>query len=265
MVCTTGLYLTASSVAEVDTLDVRSCTTGVLTDESAGGGSQNLLIRTVPADGMTTQTGVKATSGVSHSVRSSEIFNFAQYGAWVGQFGLLDLGTSSSHGENWIEPGSGYSPLKYIATKPPRGSGLPVVSAEYNYYGTSSPSSSLFGTYVDYDPFLSEPPGSASQFQLGADVSIEVPGIARAFPNPFTGSIQIEFRPARGVTDSRVAIVDVAGRLVARLGDATPRGDLLLVDWDGRSEQGVSVAPGVYFARIPTSFGVKTLKLQKVR
>jgi hypothetical protein len=81
-----------------------------------------------------------------------------------------------------------------------------------------------------------------------------------ACPNPARGRAHIRFGlPTAG--PARLAIYDVAGRLVRCLVDGpVPAGNQEL-EWDGKDDQGGSVAPGVYYLRLEA--GAESL-LQKM-
>jgi hypothetical protein len=78
---------------------------------------------------------------------------------------------------------------------------------------------------------------------------IERFAIESTVPNPFTGRTRITFAlPNAGPV--RLSIYDVAGRRVTQLVDETRSRGRFNVDWDGRDQNGRSVTPGVYFARL---------------
>jgi len=68
-------------------------------------------------------------------------------------------------------------------------------------------------------------------------------------PNPFSDQASLSFS-LPGAGSASLDIYDISGRLVARLqsGDLAPGTACLL--WDGRSQSGESVSPGVYFLRL---------------
>jgi subtilisin family serine protease len=84
------------------------------------------------------------------------------------------------------------------------------------------------------------------------------------YPNPFNPATVIEYTLKRSAEVS-VSIFDVLGRKVRsyRLG-ARPIGRNRLL-WDGRDEDGVDVASGVYFYRIKTGIVSQTRKMVKLK
>jgi hypothetical protein len=77
--------------------------------------------------------------------------------------------------------------------------------------------------------------------------------VANAFlgvrPNPFGGRTELQFAVA-SPSRVRFSIYDVTGRLVRRLADEDLAAGEHLRSWDGRGEDGVRAAGGVYFVRL---------------
>ncbi|MCA9727651.1 MAG: S8 family peptidase [Candidatus Eisenbacteria bacterium] len=67
-----------------------------------------------------------------------------------------------------------------------------------------------------------------------------------AYPNPSRHGVWLEGRLATAQGPVSVEIFDPAGRLVRRLDGAESRQSIF---WDGRSDVGRAVAPGIYYAR----------------
>ncbi len=66
-------------------------------------------------------------------------------------------------------------------------------------------------------------------------------------PNPFSQSTEIAFAVSDPSRRVRIAVYDLAGRLVRRLCDEDLEAGLYTRTWDGRDSRGNSVASGVYF------------------
>jgi hypothetical protein len=81
-----------------------------------------------------------------------------------------------------------------------------------------------------------------------------------AYPNPFNPgtTIRIEGDPQ---ARTHAAVYDVAGRRVRLLWDAPLRASVRSLEWDARNDGGRRVASGVYFLRVTTVSGARTLKL----
>ncbi|MCH7549348.1 MAG: T9SS type A sorting domain-containing protein [Candidatus Krumholzibacteriota bacterium] len=82
------------------------------------------------------------------------------------------------------------------------------------------------------------------------------------YPNPFNPATTIQFSIAkRGHVTLRV--YNVSGQLVRTLvdDDMAPRAGSYAVEWDGRNDDGVRVASGIYFYRVTATGFVNTRKM----
>ncbi len=83
-------------------------------------------------------------------------------------------------------------------------------------------------------------------------------------PNPFSPNTEIRYQ-LPSPTRARLAIYDVAGRLVATLVDRDmPAGNHAAV-WDGRDDSRLAVASGIYFYRLETAEDVRIKRMHLVR
>jgi hypothetical protein len=72
----------------------------------------------------------------------------------------------------------------------------------------------------------------------------------RAIPNPFTNTMSYSYRVPAGAEQSvEIGAYDMAGRLVRKLASGTQGPGQYTVEWNGRSDAGEPMAPGVYFVR----------------
>jgi hypothetical protein len=83
---------------------------------------------------------------------------------------------------------------------------------------------------------------------------------AGSAPNPTRDTATLRFE-LPGAGRVRLEIADVRGRIVRRLMDRNVAAGLLSAAWDGRSDAGVRVGPGIYFARLVTQQGAVSGKL----
>jgi hypothetical protein len=83
-------------------------------------------------------------------------------------------------------------------------------------------------------------------------------------PNPFRSSTSISYSLARSGT-GRIAIYDLAGRLVRTLTSETLPVGPGRIGWDGRDEAGRQVASGIYECRLETASGTVTRPLIRLR
>ncbi|MCK5597111.1 MAG: T9SS type A sorting domain-containing protein, partial [Candidatus Eisenbacteria sp.] len=79
-----------------------------------------------------------------------------------------------------------------------------------------------------------------------ADFGVGELWLAHATPNPFRTSASLGFAVPAG-TRAELGIYTPGGRLVRRLTAGEGRGTVV---WDGLSDEGEPVAPGVYFVRL---------------
>jgi hypothetical protein len=88
---------------------------------------------------------------------------------------------------------------------------------------------------------------------IRASVSVPgslVAGIRHVAPNPAHGQTTIAYSLPPGWRSARLAIHDVAGRVVTRLDPEDGAAGWMSVDWDGTAGSGQKVASGVYFVRL---------------
>ncbi len=83
-------------------------------------------------------------------------------------------------------------------------------------------------------------------------------------PNPSRGNAEIAFALPRA-SSARVDVLDVTGRRVAVLTNGPREAGRHSVTWDGRDASGLTVAAGVYFARLTTEDGTRAVKISRVR
>ncbi len=79
-------------------------------------------------------------------------------------------------------------------------------------------------------------------------------------PNPFTRATTITYSLPRGGS-ALLTILDVRGRVVARLSDGGPGLATRLVSWDGGDNEGRPLPGGIYFLRLEASGEIETMKL----
>jgi glucose/arabinose dehydrogenase len=83
-------------------------------------------------------------------------------------------------------------------------------------------------------------------------------------PNPFSATTELSFRlTAQGYV--RLELLDLSGRMVRRLLDASVPAGEHRERWDGRDAAGRAVPPGVYLARFESPQGVGTQRLLRLR
>jgi hypothetical protein len=70
-------------------------------------------------------------------------------------------------------------------------------------------------------------------------------------PNPFMGTTTVRFSVPH-TTRVRLAVYDIAGRLVRVAADKEMTAGEYSLTWDGRDNRGADVGPGIYFCRMAT-------------
>ena len=87
------------------------------------------------------------------------------------------------------------------------------------------------------------------------------PALAPGAPNPFSRETTLSFSLPNEQA-ARLAVYDVAGRLVRSIELAAPAGTII---WDGTNLQGSRVSPGVYFLRLEGGPGTDTKRVVLTR
>ncbi len=88
--------------------------------------------------------------------------------------------------------------------------------------------------------------------------------LGQNFPNPFNPVTEIEFDlPVR--SDVTLSVFNILGQEVARLVDNELSAGSYIVDWDGTSDNGNSVASGIYFYRLQAENFSNTKKMVLVK
>jgi hypothetical protein len=87
---------------------------------------------------------------------------------------------------------------------------------------------------------------------------------APSYPNPFTTSLTVVFgMPMEG--PAKLAVFDIQGRTVRHLLDGTVKAGWTRTVWNGRSDEGVMLAPGMYVIRLSAAGRVTTKSVRLVR
>lgn len=89
------------------------------------------------------------------------------------------------------------------------------------------------------------------------EIDREISILDAVYPNPTSSSVTVRFNAS---SDTDLAIFDLLGRRVRVLQTSSAPG-LQTVTWDGKSESGKQVAPGVYFIRIQDDDRVEARRL----
>jgi hypothetical protein len=123
-------------------------------------------------------------------------------------------------------------------------------------YLTDPGSATVVASADSREPAGPEPPvGAVAAAAPGARLSLAVapnPGGAAGYTLAFG-------LPAAGA--AKLQLFDVAGRRVATLLDGNRPAGAARLRWDGCSANGEPIGAGVYFARLETTAGARTVKI----
>lgn len=86
-------------------------------------------------------------------------------------------------------------------------------------------------------------------------------GFLRSYPNPFNKEIIVEFSGTS--TEVTIDVINITGSLVKTIYKGIPVSGINKTRWDGTNENGINVAPGVYFIRFVSQNTVTTYKISK--
>jgi hypothetical protein len=150
----------------------------------------------------------------------------------------------------------------------------PTMMAENNWWGSNPPDTTKFYTpsRIDYNPYLtvreSQPwicsePGGGSAPQEGELVEPLLPThfeLGQSFPNPANGELTIRYALP---VEARVSlkVYNIAGQLIRSLVSCPMVAGYHSVQWDGKTDNGHSAGPGVYFYRMDAGTFTSTKKL----
>ena len=88
--------------------------------------------------------------------------------------------------------------------------------------------------------------------------------IDQNYPNPFNPSTIIRYQLTKNAT-VRLTIYNQLGQRVRKLGEAKQAAGTYHVNWDGKNEEGIEMASGIYFYRIDAGEFVESKKMLLLR
>jgi len=222
------------------------------------------------ANGNYSPYGIKVTQMIPLKMRHSKIVDYDSVG-YFSDGSWSDLGDLPDSGFNSIYNNacsttclatsvweSGEGPLG-----PGGGEPIALLQAEGNWWGTTSPSYSLFEGSIDYTPWLTyDPVGKRAPiaFEEVAAVQPSAFSVGQNYPNPFNPATTISFSlPVSGRT--RVEVFNILGQRVRELIDAEMEAGPHQVVWDGADDRGRALSSGVYLYRISAGDHVESKKM----
>lgn len=107
---------------------------------------------------------------------------------------------------------------------------------------------------------------ASSTVTLDVETALAGPtGLRRVAPNPTSGGSRVTFEIAGDESEVSLSVHDAAGRLVRRLASGRFGAGRHDVAWDGRSDAGERVAPGIYHVRFVAAGREEVRKLAVMR
>lgn len=92
------------------------------------------------------------------------------------------------------------------------------------------------------------------------DLQAGVNWLGQAFPNPFQDRITIPFLLSKSQDQAEVLIYDLLGRKVRLIQNSEEKSGVHYAEWDGKSDQGLSVDGGLYIYQLRSSDGLSAPK-----
>ena len=207
-----------NSKANIGSSDHENAITGNTTGVLADGGNADPKLRY--NDISSNATGVSAMSGADP-----------------------DMGTNADGGNNKFLSNSTYC----INNRNTSG----TLTAKGNFFGNPGgcPTPACFTGSVDVSSWLCTAPFTVDIPMMALPNKPEGFRLLGVRPNPARSGASLEFALESGITNIRVDVFDLAGRLVRRLDPINAGIGGQELYWDGRDERGALVQTGVYFFR----------------
>lgn len=123
----------------------------------------------------------------------------------------------------------------------------------------------ICGRTATLSPFILAVPNPDTGVDDDVPAAPETFALHQNIPNPFNPSTTIRYDVPAGGAEVRVAVYDVAGRLVAVLVDGYQPAGRREVAWNGRGSTGAPVAAGVYFCRMTAGEWAESRKMVLLR
>jgi hypothetical protein len=159
----------------------------------------------------------------------------------------------------------------YIYMAGLQANGDPLLLASSTNPGTGQDESVVFTPTPGLDCYLVvkriSGEGEALLDLAVAGTMADTPRVAEllgAYPNPFNPRTSIKFNLS-GTQDVKLAVHDLAGRLVKTLASGQFEAGNHTVVWHGQDNQGLAMASGTYFVMLQTDEARRSLKVQLVR
>lgn len=210
-------------------------------------------------------------NALSFSTYGSRV-NIQAWGEGVQTLGYGDIAFNGSDPDQWYTSGfSGTSSASSIAAP----ACALIQSFQLDTYGTPMSPATMRQLLIDtgwpqgtgghIGPAINLRNALQTQFPVAAPevTALAGPDLA-AEPNPFRGGTVIRFALPEAAS-VRVAVFDVAGRLVRTLVERPVAAGTYTVRWDGRDDRGHAVSSGVYLYSLQNGDRTVTRRVVRVR
>ena len=207
------------------------------------------------------QFGLYAENGASPFVRYCQFYSL-HTGVKAATGSRPDLGDSAS--SSWGNSSFDSSLTHYVNFSNSLYAGAETLWAQYNWWGTTNPSSIKFVTdsrykVIMWNPYRNSQPKIESLFALPNEFCL-----SQNYPNPFNPTTTIAFvldRPGNTV----VSIYNLLGQQVKTLISEYLSPGQYQIIWDGRNNSGVPVSSGVYFYTLQSGDRFDSKKMLLIR
>jgi hypothetical protein len=138
----------------------------------------------------------------------------------------------------------------------------PIARATFRVVGEGDPGIML--ARVDARGAANQPLALGTRAEVPSSPPPTRTSLGFAMPNPFAGQTSVELAIARAGR-ARLEVFDLSGRRVRTLLDGDVQPGTRIVVWDGRSDAGLPLAPGLYELRFRTDAVAHTRRVALVR
>lgn len=188
----------------------------------------------------------------------SNIIFSCTYGIWSNAENLRDYPVLEAYGDS-----AGNNSIKNNLHKEAKNTSESLlIPARRNWWGFDCSDPDSVAAHIeglfDIDPCLDTDPDPYAG--VGSQVSSPPVVLRQNAPNPFINTTKIQFvlgRPAK----VRLSVYNVRGQLVRTLLDRTAHEGEHSILWDGTTQAGSQVSPGIYFYVLSTPISTQTKKL----
>jgi hypothetical protein len=179
---------------------------------------------------------------------------------WTGVIDVYDLFLLGNTTYTFTFARTGSADIKLLLFGSNRTTGTYLVPRSAALFETQSPTWVFTAADTEwYGVVLVNDNGLAGTYTVRAVTGVPASGVGDApgsltglrgvSPNPSAGRVQIQFalhEPGAVAFD----VVDMAGRMVARIPGRRWEAGAWSVEWDGRTSRGTQAAPGIYFVQM---------------